>query len=94
MCPSPFNDMVDMMAIVGWLAFFIGMIKAYGHTDFVLFVGVLILWTSLIILCYIFAPRHSVCTGIPYFYQSRYQKWKTGRYDWDTRIFREEDKHV
>ena len=95
MCPDPFNELLDMTAIGVWLAFCIGIIKSgyFSISDgLVVYSVALIIWTGMVILCYFFAPRHSVCTGIPYFYQSRYKKWKTGRSDWDTRIFREEDR--
>lgn len=92
MCPDPFNEIVDMTAIMIVGVLILTTIKSYGQSEFFQITGILTLWISLIIFCYIFAPRHSVSTGIPYFYQSRYKKWKTGKSDWDTRIFRNEDK--
>jgi hypothetical protein len=82
MCPDPFNDIVDMIGIGVWVVFVIGMLKSWysGNTgDLNMLSAGLVIWTSLIILCYFFAPRHSVCIGIPQVHPSRYDEWKEER---------------
>jgi hypothetical protein len=87
MCPDPFNDVIDMMGFSVWFTFLITFLMSW-YQEPAASLGYLILlcgWTSLIILCYIFAPRHAVSIGIPFSYQSRYERWKTGRSNWDSR---------
>lgn len=81
MCPDPFNDIVDMLGIGIWLFLIIEIIISYNRTSTDLLISCIafIVWTSLIILCYFFASRHSVLCGIHQHHPSRYEVWKEER---------------
>jgi hypothetical protein len=63
MCPDPWNMTIDMIFIAFAIAFL-------AHLP------LLAIWLFVGIMCYFFAPRHSVFCGIPLWHPSRYEAYQ------------------
>jgi hypothetical protein len=77
MCPDPFNEIIDAIAITISLfftaIFIISILNGNPAINiYVTLVGFIILCE----FCYFFASRHYVFCGIPHNYPSRYEQYK------------------